>query len=145
MDKKKVYVVTSGEYSDYGISAIFDDKLLAQKYIEIYNQFSDYNDYNNIEEYEINPIEQQLKQGRFLYEIEMYANGEVRGKDLSKNVDEKISFVVLRLNSETESWMTIHCYATDLTHAIKIANEKRVQYLATNRWAENAEIIDRRR
>ena len=30
---KKIYIVTSGSHSEYGIHAIFDNKELAQKYI----------------------------------------------------------------------------------------------------------------
>ena len=43
----KVYVITSGEYSDYGIDAVFTDKSLAEEYV-------DRNPSRRIETYEAN-------------------------------------------------------------------------------------------
>lgn len=43
----KVYVITSGEYSDYGIDAVFTDKTLAEEY-------ADRNPSRRIETYEAN-------------------------------------------------------------------------------------------
>ena len=43
----KVYVITSGEYSDYGIDAVFTDKALAEEY-------ADRNPSRRIETYEAN-------------------------------------------------------------------------------------------
>lgn len=44
----KIYVVTSGYYSDYRIQRVFTDKKLAQKYISMFNGY----DEAEIEEYE---------------------------------------------------------------------------------------------
>lgn len=45
----KIYIVTSGCYSDYGINAVFTDKELAEKYCTAHNKYPD--EYC-IEEYE---------------------------------------------------------------------------------------------
>lgn len=50
METKKVYVVTSGEYSDYHIKGIFDSREMAEEYIN----YSTYSDLNDIEEYNLN-------------------------------------------------------------------------------------------
>ena len=47
----KVYIVTSGEYSDYGIEAVFSTREMAEKYIAT-NNTTDY-PYDYIEEYDI--------------------------------------------------------------------------------------------
>ena len=47
METKKVYVVTSGEYSDYHIVGIFDSREKAEEYIN----HSTYSDLNDVEEY----------------------------------------------------------------------------------------------
>lgn len=33
--------------------------------------------------------------------------------------------------------MNVYCYANDEQHAVKIANEKRTEILALNRWGQN--------
>ncbi|MBO5080351.1 MAG: hypothetical protein J6B82_05665 [Bacteroidaceae bacterium] len=50
METKKVYAVTSGEYSDYHIKGIFDSREKAEEYIN----YSTYSDLNDIEEYNLN-------------------------------------------------------------------------------------------
>src|SRR5438309_10228406 len=58
----KVFIVTSGEYSDYGIDAVFSTEELAQKFIDSFSK-SGYRDME-IEEWKLNPFENHLKQGR---------------------------------------------------------------------------------
>lgn len=57
----KVYVVTSGEYSSYGIDAIFSTRELAQKFIDD----SNYNKYSavNIEEWELDSAQGEKRIG----------------------------------------------------------------------------------
>lgn len=62
----KVYIVTSGIYSDYQIHAVFTDREKAHIYCALYNQtIRKYGDPYNIEEYETNDfkIESQKKSG----------------------------------------------------------------------------------
>ena len=53
---KKVYIVTSGEYSAYGIEAVFLDKSSAEKYCAAQSDSNWWRDYR-IEEYDIGYIE----------------------------------------------------------------------------------------
>ena len=49
----KIYIVTRGEYSDYGILAAFLDKAKAEQFVEKYNRGVNYDpDKAEIEEYE---------------------------------------------------------------------------------------------
>ena len=57
-----VYIVTSGEYSAYCISAVFSDKELAQKYIDSFEK-PKWDSYS-IEEYELNPHAKEIKKGK---------------------------------------------------------------------------------
>lgn len=52
METKKVYVVTSGDYSDYHIVGIFDSREKAEEYIN----HSANSDLNEIEEYNLNEL-----------------------------------------------------------------------------------------
>lgn len=57
----KIFIVTSGEYSGYGIEAVFSTEELAKKFI---GSFS--NTYSNmeIEEWKLDPFSNEIKQGR---------------------------------------------------------------------------------
>ena len=131
---KKIYVVTSGSYSDYGIDAIFDSRELAQSFIDSFDKSRGWTDFNDIEEWELNPNEPELKMNRKAYNLRMNKEGETQNSvEHSKSTyghreGLSISFTI---NSE---WMNVNCYADDEQHAIKIANEKRTQILALNRW-----------
>lgn len=48
----KIYIVTSGCYSEYGIDAVFLDKTEAEKYIAVKNEQNSWHDSYCIEEYE---------------------------------------------------------------------------------------------
>lgn len=54
-NKKKIYIVTEGCYSDYGIVAVFDTREKAQKYIDntSYRCYFESDEYH-IEEYDLN-------------------------------------------------------------------------------------------
>jgi len=131
---KTLYVVTSGSYSDYGIDAIFDSKELAQSFIDSFKRGA-YSEFNEIEEWPLNPCDLELKRGRkaFFLRIDKEGNtskiewsdsayGHKYGTDISFTFDKKL--------------MNVYCFADDENHAIKIANEKRTQILAINRWGK---------
>lgn len=51
----QVYVVTSGEYSDYGINAIFSTRELAQEYVDL-KEFTDEYETYHIQSWEVNNL-----------------------------------------------------------------------------------------
>ena len=70
---EKVYAVNSGSYSDYRINAIFSTKELAEEFMAIIPD----SDYNEIEEYEIDPPDVALiKRGYSIWCIHMLINGD---------------------------------------------------------------------
>ena len=129
---KTIYVVTSGSYSDYGIDAIFDTKELAQAFIDSFRQ-GGFNGFNDIDKWDLNPNESELKAHRKAFNLRMNKEGNIQSVENSNSAyghkeGLNISFTI---NAE---WMNVYCYADDEAHAIKIANEKRTQILALNRW-----------
>jgi len=129
---KAIYVVTSGSYSDYGIDAIFDTKELAQAFIDSFSK-GGFNDFNDIDKWELNPNEAELKAHRKAFNLRMNKEGNIQSVEQSNSAYSHknglgISFTI------NADWMNVYCYADDETHAIKIANEKRTQILALNRW-----------
>lgn len=56
MENKIIYVVTSGNWSEYMIEGVFSTKELAQKFID--DSLADnpaFNEFNEIEEFELDP------------------------------------------------------------------------------------------
>lgn len=129
---KTIYVVTSGSYSDYGINAVFDDEQLAKDFIAMFKKGS-YMDMT-IEEWKLNPEEENIRAKRKLYFLRM--NKEGIASDISI---EGSSFSIDYINTiqfDAKKNLMVRCFADDEKHAIKIANEKRVQVIANNQWKE---------
>ena len=127
---KTIYVVTSGSYSDYGIDAIFDNKELAEQYIDAFEK-GGYNE-KSIEEFELNPFEKQIKVGCKPYFLRMDKQGnckEIRVEDSSYGFGSSPKF-------DFNKNIYHHVFARDEKHAIKILNEIRFQYIAMNKWKD---------
>ena len=127
---KTIYLVSIGEYSDYMIEAVFDELDLAKQYIA---GLEDGYYKRQIEEMPLNPFKDDLRNNRIPFLVTMTIEGTVidvenKGIGFSPKDENNIAFNL------TENWMYCHCYANDKKHAIKIANEKRTQYIAMNRW-----------
>ena len=121
----KIYVVTSGEYSDYGINALFSTKELAQLYMDKFNEpFSGYND---IMECEVDEMEADLRSDRKPFNIIMERDGQIVRVDLGSTYG-KYDAVVKTYYLKKEQF-EISLFADNEEQAIKIANEKRLKYL----------------
>lgn len=130
----KVFVVTSGDYSDYGIDAIFSTRDLAQAFIDAFkaNKWHEM----DIEEWDLDPNKIHFKQNRKPYFLRINKKGDVKDLEVADSAygfkqdipDAEISYTA---NNE---WMNINCFANDENHAVKIAGEKRAQILAANSW-----------
>ena len=69
----KVYVVTSGEYSDYSIDAVFIDEEKAKLYCAIHER-----DYPIIEKFDTDDVKIESDNiVKRLWEVDMYENGTV--------------------------------------------------------------------
>lgn len=74
----KVYLVTSGCYSDYSVDAVFSTREKAEAYIENYNERSIYDgDFNEIKEYD---MDAPLETHKILYSVR-FGKAEVRYVD----------------------------------------------------------------
>lgn len=110
---KKIYIVTSGEYSDYSIDAVFSTKEKAKEYIQQYG--TDY----AIEEYD---LDQEVKKETKIWKIMFDKNGvaEALPSFLMKEAD--ICFVSVLWDGER--YIHIHVDADSMDRAIKIARER---------------------
>lgn len=129
----KVFVVTSGTYSDYSIDSIFTTIELAQSFIDI---FKDEWNTMEIEEWDLDPNKNHLNQKRKPYFLSINKNGDVSDLELSDNAygfKQDMPQAEISYTRDLE-WMNIRCFADDENHAVKIAGEKRAQILANNSW-----------
>lgn len=131
----KIYLVTSGSYSDYGVTAAFTDRELAAAAIERHKEGDRYESFD-IEEFPLNP--DVLSNGRLGWCVEMqYDSGDhakVRQLDLGEVIkmtaEGKDGEVFDRYSRPPCKIFWCECYADDETHAIKIANERRAMFKA---------------
>lgn len=129
---KKMYIVTQGEYSDYRIAGVFDSLEKAERFKECF--------YGRIEEYDINPHEEKLSNGYKSYRVHMNKEGstEKYGVGLGNGKSDDCWFGDNYENDEVH--LVCNVWAKDKKHAIKIANEKRIQHIANNTWANKIEF-----
>lgn len=138
---KKVYAVSSGSYSDYRVNAVFSTKKLAEDFM----RYIPDNDYNDIEEYEINPPEPDLiKRGYAIWSVHMLRNGNVeyvekcdmtlwRIKDIGHTIWWRTQSPAYK-GKEMPDVLTSKVWAKTEKQAIKIVNEHRVQMIANGEW-----------
>lgn len=130
MEDKKIYLVTSGTYSDYGIDAVFTTRELAQAFIDSFEK-SFYIEIR-IEERILNPKEKEIRKGFKAYFVRMTKKGQVKDCYHSKS---SYCFVEGKTFSfDIDDNLYCHVFAKDDKHAIKIVNEKRGQLIALDRW-----------
>jgi hypothetical protein len=125
----KIYVITAGSYSDYHIVTVFSKKELADK-------FSNLTDCK-VEEYEIDKMEPQIKKGLVPWEVGIQIDGEtIYNYRITKNLEyfkPDVVFHKLSFYSE-KGGLIVSCYASTAEHAVKIASEKRAEYIASTGW-----------
>lgn len=119
---KHVYIVTAGEYSDYHIVACFLTREAARK------AFPD-TGYYYIEKHRLFDVEPRWP----VYEVYMTKEGETfRIYDRGKYGDD----CTLKLKTDTNLTFArkFTMRARSITHAVKIANERRVKSIAQGEW-----------
>jgi hypothetical protein len=134
----KIYVVTSGEYSDYHVVAIFSNKDVAEKFNK-----DMLIEENKIEEWELDNVP-EFPVGLYPYHVEMKYDGHVVNINRqSMEYFQEYDYVSDYGYKEKINTMTAKILAKDEKHAIKIANEKRAQMIANNEWLPDEIAIEK--
>jgi hypothetical protein len=122
---KYAYIITTGNYSDYRILGVTDDKDLAEGFAEKFG--------GNIEKWKIcdskefEPIKDKTR-----YEVIMAYDGKLlRVIDVPDNDVKTTSQII---NWDCKMRLEVCCWANDKKHAVKIANEIRAQTIAEGKW-----------
>ena len=129
---KTIYVVTSGEYSDYGIEAMFSKEKDAATLVRYYNATHRYDD-ARIEEWALDAGMNYPPKGMNFYRVDMDRNLE--GKTwVHKCTWMQCSYVSKFWSGVKKETLHMTVAAWSEEHAIKIVNEKRTQLIATEQW-----------
>ncbi len=138
-EHKKIYIITAGEYSDYHIVGVAESKEVAKELLSKYKGLES----PSIEEYKINSKNDILEiQNKNYYIVRMDREGNSDSEEWERyytDIDKEIEFSYLGRYSKippNTPAMIMFVWANDLTHAVKIANEKRVQMIASGLWEE---------
>ncbi len=124
----KVYLVTEGCYSDYRVLGVYSTKENADYAHVLYA--SD----NKIEEYDLDYFGDDPRDGLLPYAVEMKKTGDV-AEVIRWGVHEVPSskWVPLMYSDAVRFFVR----ARDDEHAVKIANERRAELIASESWTTN--------
>lgn len=130
----KIYVITQGVYSDYGIVGVTLDKVKAEEYVKRYNNGEE-NDYFSarVETYETGRVDQAITDKRPMYEC-LGVWGEVRDvREIefgSQHFHREGQMEVFSRPTCNDFCITLR--ANDKEHAIKAASEIMERYMVQN-------------
>jgi hypothetical protein len=125
MKKKKVWVLTSGTYSDYRICAIFSDKATADAAMEL-----DRDRDSSVEEWVLDAAADPVKRGESVWLVWMTRDGNAQSPSQFGYNWRPEPFHI-----DTEKGCCKFLgYARDAEHAIKICNEKRTRAIADGKF-----------
>jgi len=134
----KVYIATEGSYSDYHILAVFLDKKKAELFAKCFETI-EIEDFDVFKETTLDKIMKCLSLKRDIYFVRMDIDGNT---DLIMKEDWELFWFELTMRKEpvisAADDLCIYVLAEDEKHAVKIANEKRVQLIANNKWNKKA-------
>ena len=143
----KIYVVTAGSYSDYRICGVYSTQEKADEASEQYT--SDY-DKAHPEEYELDYLPDHPK-GMIAWSVFMDRDGNsIEGYDDASRCGLRNDFSFSPRHVPQDTWdsrrggflgitngVLFYVWARDKEHAIKIANEKRIQLIVSGEWTSD--------
>jgi hypothetical protein len=134
-ETKTIYVVTEGCYSDYSIRGVFDNKELAEEYASQIN--------GQVETYSLNTADNMLERGYRHYVVHMHESGEVI--DVRQYGCKIQSCWHVSCNRSGNGYYdgnaSFYVCSKSEEGAIKVANERRAQLIALNRWRKEGEEV----
>lgn len=132
----KVWVVEDGEYSDYSVVGVFSSQSNAERVAALVG--------GSVAEWPLDPAIAELNQGLQIYFVQMQKDGTV--EQCRRQETGTYSFgstgVIMWRRSQapafkgknTPDLMQATVWAKDDTHAIKITNEHRAEFIASGKW-----------
>lgn len=128
---KRIYLCSQGEYSDYGIYGVFDDRHLADAFAKIFDC--------RVEERPINPYKMELRKGYRPYLVYISRAGKASCRESTVAYPFQQENLWHRVSFARGGDLYLHCIAKDDRHAVKIANEQRSKVIALGMWPKEEE------
>lgn len=125
--KKEVFLVSTGQYSDFKLRSVHSSEIAANAAQRLYPE--GYNGPNEIEKFVLGNSPKHPP-GCLLFYVCMKRCGEVDEVRRSQGFEEAEYFIEWIVNDEAQ----LYVWARDEQHAIKIANERRVFAIANGLW-----------
>ena len=117
--EKKIYIVTSGEYSEYEINAVFTTKEKAVDYVEQHGTYYD------IEEYELDKeVEKKSQLWSIVFCIEDGKFDEANPISYNKNKEVDTCYIEERFGNGKMYYIIFLVDADSMNRAVKIAMER---------------------
>ena len=152
MKKTKVWVIESGEYSDYRVVGVFSSQENARQVADAINAPSEgklyYSDEATVAEWALDPAVHELRQGFTPFIVNMREDGtvercdplDVSGYELAGYVRmwRRTQAPAFRGNPDKPDLLLAHVWARDAKHAAKITNEHRARMIASGEWANDS-------
>ena len=139
---KSIWVIEEGSYSDYDVVGVFSSKKNAEVVMKALSG-RDYGDGPAITEWQLDPDVEELNAGLTLWTVWMLRDGTTERC-------EQCHYYSPYGNGQLDIWrrstapayrkkgvqdcLSGSVWAKDAEHAIKIANEKRTELIALNKW-----------
>lgn len=137
--RTSVWVVESGEYSDYRVVGVFSSKENAQQIADAID------DDATVAEWSLNPAVHELRQGFTPYLVDMREDGTVERCELwGISGYELAGYVRMWRRTRAPAFcnqpdkpdvLQALIWAKDDQHAVKITNEHRTRMIASGEWA----------
>jgi hypothetical protein len=131
-----VWVVEEGEYSDYRVVGVFSSRANAEMIADRTG--------GTAAEWPIDPAVSELNQGLSVYVVQMQKDGTVDRCERSNLDSYTISTIGVSMwrrsqapayrGKDVPDVMQATVWAKDTTHAIKITNEHRAEFIASGKW-----------
>ena len=116
---KKIYIVIYSCYDDHEIYGVFTDKMIADKFGDLYGGY--------VEEWEVDTIADKIREGLNAYSI--YLNfGDATVEDIFENLPTTINQCLNNAAEELPDGFRVSLFAKNKEEAVKIAKEKLYQY-----------------
>lgn len=130
-ERKKMYIITAGEYSDYHICGVYDDKEKAQEYIDVFAK-DEYSEMM-IEDFMLNPYELEISEGMRPYFLRMDREGNVYDIHV-RDSSYKFNYDDISHGFDVNDNLYNHCFARNEEHAVKITSELKFRLEAEGKW-----------
>lgn len=140
---ESVWVVEQGSYSDYHVVGVYSTQENAEMIAARINKNLGY-DAATVDEWPLDPAVNELNRGLSGFRVTMLRDGSVHAVKPAERWEgvvftEEADLSAYPFAGSPGPFMLIaRVWARDEQHAVKIANERRIQMIAANEWPEAA-------